>query len=154
MSTTQDQALHDAINAETAARDALVVAINAENAARADRKAAEAAMERAGRKRRLAFAQVAAARKVSIAQVRAEVLTPPPVPLGKFDLPKANREVARSRAEAALRKAGGPMLAVDLGPAIGVPARAVRNYLDHDARFVIDHVRHGQRDAVRVTLAA
>ena len=106
------------------------------------------------RMRLFAAAASKAASQATAGRKRLQKLADAPPPIeNPDDLNRKNRERARFQAAFILQDEGRPLLAVELAKRIGCPARAIRNYLDGDARFVIDHVGVGKRDAVRVSLA-
>jgi hypothetical protein len=136
--------LQKAICDESLARDVLVKAISDEHAAIKARQVAQREVDAATRRRTLAYAQ-------SRVMARPAQVAPAPVPT-----PEREAEMRRVRvcgmAIAALVKAGRPLLAIELGPLIGIAPRAVRPYLDGHPRISLDHVRHEKRSAVRITL--
>ena len=141
--------LRAAVAAEEQAKAAWLTLENQRTEITRQAKAAYDLAMAATRTRMRLFAVAAAARNTSIRKL-AEVTQPVENP---DDLNRKNRERARHQAAELLRIEGEPLLAVELAERIGCPARAIRNYLDGDARFVIDHVGVGKRDAVRVSLA-
>lgn len=142
--------LHTAANAESAAKDEWTKAYNALSEARKIEETAREALRKAASRRSMAFARVSAAHRIPIRGLRLAVA--PVASRDPAQLQEDNRMAVRTAAYLALRRSGEPILALQLGPLVGIPARAVRNYLDGDPRFVIDHVSHGPRDAVRVSL--
>lgn len=151
MTTDPLTELHTAANAEAEAKDRWTHAHNALIEARKSEEIARQSFRTASARRSLAFARVSAHHRMPIHELRHAVA--PVVIRDPAKLQAENRIGVRAAAVLALRRAGEPMLALALGPIVGIPPRAVRNYLDGDARFIIDHVRHGSREAVRVRLA-
>lgn len=141
--------LREAVAAEEQAKAAWLTLENQRTEITRQAKAAYDVVMAATRIRMRLFAVQAAARNTSIRKL-AEVTQPVENP---DDLNRKNRERARHQAAEILRTEGKPLLATELAERIGCPARAIRNYLDGDARFRIDHVSVGKRDAVRVRLA-
>lgn len=107
------------------------------------------------RMRLFAAAHATAAAQAAASRRRMRKLADAPQPIeNPDDLNRKNRERARFQAAWILEDEGRPLLAIELAKRIGCPARAIRNYLDGDPRFRIDHlaVKGGKRDAVRVWL--
>jgi hypothetical protein len=142
-------AYHAAQQAEDAARAELVAAEQALRHATQTAQAARATYLAATRRRIQAMTAAARSTGLPIPEVRAKIA---PV-CNPDDLVKHNRIAAREAAYRVLEREDRPLLSVELGPMIGIPARAVRNYLSEDPRFVIDHAPHAGREAVRVRLA-
>ncbi len=141
-------AFRTAQTAEDAARDTLQTAEQALRSATRAARDARAAYLTATRKRIMAIAQASRATGLPAPELRIR-LAPVKNP---EDLVRENRIAAREAAFRALRREGRPLLSVEIGPMIGIPPRAVRNYLSEDPRFTIDHAPHAGREVVRVAL--